>query len=456
MSLTPNSGAFPPAPLSIAGLHWMVDFNAALAAGMALKIPLTAAQRSAGFDRIVVYGTRGTDATAPATFAALLNAHHYTDGVALVPQGSATNNTADAPSAYSRSDPDYATSFAVERQGPLTTNPACDGLAFATATGIPAGTFDHVGAADRTGTQASSDMLLALWPATLGYFLAQMMAAVFTPDQIESAREYVLNYVRPRGPIPPFRVGRTPYGVLPVTSLRSYQMSAETVGPVETGLVGFVRKLWPTWLASSAAAPHMQAGQDPDTDLMAVLGMDASSMTFQGRAVLGPAFLWNWLSFLGVPQSFQGQWWQNSPSPASRCSTITATRNGTRALYRSASTSIASRSRCHRPGRTSVGNQPGHRRRRSRRRAGKLHRLAPTAPIADIQAETYRAHAFVALVQDPAPVNAPRLLDLAAQEEVQAGALTLSQSSRRPRSSREPEPTAHARADPGAPTRTRR
>lgn len=311
VSLTPNGGAFPPGSPVDPGLLWMIDFETAVTAGMALKIPLTADQRARGFDRILVYGTRGSDTTAPTTLATLLNAHHYTDGFALVPQGSATNNTADAPSAFSRKDPNYNVSFAVERQGPLTTNPSCDGIALATALGIPTTTLDHVQSADGTGAQNASDMMGALWPATLGYFLTQMMASVFSSDQIEAAREYALEYTMPRGPVPAFRVGCTPYGVLPVTSFAKYAMSADTVGPIETGLVGFVKKLWPTWLASSASAPCMQRGQDPDTNLMAVLGMDASSMAFQGRIVLGPAFLWNWLSFLGVPQSFQGQWWQN-------------------------------------------------------------------------------------------------------------------------------------------------
>lgn len=311
VSLTPNGGAFPPGSPVDAGLQWMIDFDAAVSAGMALRIPLTGQQRVRGVDLILVYGTRGGDQAAPATLAALLDAHHYTDGFALVPQGAATNNTPDAPAAFSRKDPDYAQSFATERQGPLTADPSCDGVAFAQALGIPTATLDHVTSADGAGVRNGSDMLGALWPATLGYFLSQMMADVFSADQIEAARGYVLDYTRPRGPVPAFRVGRTPYGVLPVTSLAKYAMPADQAGPVEMGLVGFVRKLWPTFLASSAAAPHMQRGQDPDAGLMALLGMDASSMAFQGRAVLGPQFLWNWLSFLGVPQSFQGQWWQS-------------------------------------------------------------------------------------------------------------------------------------------------
>jgi hypothetical protein len=304
VSLTPNGAGFPAGSTVDAGLKWMVDFNTALAAGMALKIPITAAQQSNGFDRLIVYGlrTRQTD------FSELLDAHHYTDGLAFIPQGANTNNTPEAPAAYSRGDPNQMVSFATEQQGPLTTNPAGDAATFATLTGIPLTAFDHIAGADGTGEQNATDMMRALWPATLGYFLTQMMANVFTPAQVAAARDYVLAHAWPRGPLPALRIGRTPYGVLPVTSLQAYAMPADTTGPVEAGLVSFIKKLWPTWLASSANAPHLGPGQDPDQNLLGVLGMDASSIAFQGRSVLGGIFLWNMLGFTRVTS--QATWWQ--------------------------------------------------------------------------------------------------------------------------------------------------
>jgi hypothetical protein len=320
VNLTPNSGAFPAGSSVDAGLQWMVDFNAAVQAGMALKIPLTPDQRGAGFDQIFVYGLRSTDQNPSQTLASLLDAHHYTDGFALVPPGSATNNTPDAPSSYSRKDPDFALSFATERSDPLTSNPNGDGASFASAVGIPTSYLDHVAAADNTCVLNGTDMLRALWPSTMGYFLTQMMAGVFSADVIEQARQYALSYAVPRGPVPAFRVGRTPYGVLPVTSLANYQGKINiplrgTLNLVEPNLVNFVRKLWPIWLASSAVAPHMQRDGDPDQNLMAVLGMDASSMNFQGRSVLGNVFIWNLLNFFGVPAAFQGQLFQDYQLP---------------------------------------------------------------------------------------------------------------------------------------------
>lgn len=321
VSLTPPATGFPPGSPVDAGMQWLVDFDAALAAGMALRIPLTAQQRTQGFERIFVYGlctepSRNGDGNTPgpaegsATLAELLNDHHYSDGFSLVPQGAPTNNTSDASSFYSRKDPDFEIGFAVERDKPLNNDPADDGNLFAAALGIDSNTVAHVRSSDGFGARNGRDMLTALWPATLGYFLTQMMASVFTPAQIETARQYVLANVIPRGPLPAITVGKTPYGVLPVTSLRRYPNEpTRLAGTLEPNLVQFVLKLWPNWLNSSNAAPHMQASGDPDAQLVGLLGMDASSMTFRGRKVLGDDFLWNYALFNGITPKVFNTWW---------------------------------------------------------------------------------------------------------------------------------------------------
>ncbi|HEY2738217.1 MAG TPA: hypothetical protein VGK45_07410, partial [Thermoanaerobaculia bacterium] len=96
VTLTPPATAFPPGSPVDPGMLWLVDFATAEKAGMAIRIPLTAAERRTGFDRIFVYGLRSDRsdiANGSETFAALLDDHHYTDGFSLVPQGAPTNNT---------------------------------------------------------------------------------------------------------------------------------------------------------------------------------------------------------------------------------------------------------------------------------------------------------------------------------------------------------------------------
>jgi hypothetical protein len=310
VGMTPGAGAFPPGSPVDTGMRWLADFDAAVTAGMALKIPLSAQQRTTGFDRIFVYGLRTQGPDGGAAFSSLLDAHHFTDGFSLIAQGAPTNNTPDADSAYSRKDPDYEISFAVERQDPLTSDASADGNAFANLIGFDPVHLAHIGLADGTGTRNGKDMLTALWPATLGYFFSQMMADVFTPAQIETARQYLIANAIPRGPVPAFRLGKTPYGVVPITSLRRYPTEGTFLGgSVEPGLVNFLLRLWPNWLASAATAPHMQNTGDPDAELVQILGMDASSMTFRGREILGDEFLWNYIDFLGIEFPVINPWW---------------------------------------------------------------------------------------------------------------------------------------------------
>ncbi len=157
-------------------------------------------------------------------------------------------------------------------------------------------------------------MLTALWPATLGYFLRQMGDGQLSEAQIEQARTWVVGHVRPRGPLPALRTGTMPYGILPVTSTELWAQDNDN--PVESAVLQLVRRLLPAWSASTASAPHLGATPgDPDTDLAHVLGMDASSMSFRGRHVLGDELMWNLMSFLPLPAAARTAWWQAHLSP---------------------------------------------------------------------------------------------------------------------------------------------
>jgi len=294
-----------------AGMRWLVDFDAAVAAGMAMRIPITSAERRAGFDRVFVYGLSGSGADA---VTALLNAHHYSDGLMFVPQGSPTRNTADAPSAYSRDDPGALVSFAVEAGPVLTSDPAADGPVAAGLLGVPVSTFDHIRFADRHDMRDGQDMVTALWPATLGYFLRQMGDGGLTEAQIEQARTWTIANMRPRGPLPAIAAGQLPYGILPVTATSLWV--PDSGDPIESAVLQMVQRLLPAWTASAAAAPHVGATPgDPDADLAHVLGMDASSMTFRGRHMFGDQLMWNLMSFLSLPGGGAAAWWQQHLVP---------------------------------------------------------------------------------------------------------------------------------------------
>ena len=194
------------------GLRWLVDFSAAEAAGMAVRVPLTADDVRLGFDTLLVFGLRTSpDPAAEATaLEALVAAHRSTHGMATVPADTATNNTGDGAVPL----PAAGVTSPAERGAP----PAADaaGSLLATALGIDAAAVGPLGGADDRADADAAAMLSLLWPATGGYFLEQLFAV--GPDPA-AARRHAVDYVRPDGPLPIMRVGRQPYGVLPVTSL---------------------------------------------------------------------------------------------------------------------------------------------------------------------------------------------------------------------------------------------
>lgn len=208
---------------------WAFDFRRAVGAGMAVELPVPAIAPERGYDRILVLGVKASipPRDAAARLGGLLDAHHYTRGLAFVPQGTPTNNTSRAASGFPPPDRGGAASFAVERGDPITERDG-DGPRWIRALGLTGAHLDlHLGGAERVGggaseQQAAAAMNQALWPATLGYFLEQAMAPVFGPDIVAEARRYFVEQVRGRGPYPAVRVGGTPYGLLPVSSLNRW------------------------------------------------------------------------------------------------------------------------------------------------------------------------------------------------------------------------------------------
>ena len=299
-------GTFLPGSVVDTGMQWMVDFESAVKAGMALRIPLDPQSRASGFDALLVYGVRSESDSTPG-LESLLDAHHYSDGLGFVAQGSPTNNTPDASSAWTVNE--SIVSYAVEQLPLPPPDPQTDSARLNSALGFAgsAPTLTRVANGNDYGTRNGSDMLTALWPATLGYFLAQMMDPTFSYDQIDAGRRWTLDHVVARGPLAAIRAGKTPYAVLPVTALRFYSQDQPADAGLEPQLVAFLQRLLPAWTGSVAGAPRVGAG-DADQDLLHVLGMDASSMRFDGREFLGQNFIANWQAFAGVPDVVRQEW----------------------------------------------------------------------------------------------------------------------------------------------------
>ena len=91
-----------------AGMQWMVDFDDAEAAGMALRMPIPAAMLAGGPRQPRRVRRRRCDQRGRhrrRSSPQLLDAHHYTDGLQFLPLGTPTNNTADRRAGYSPTIP---------------------------------------------------------------------------------------------------------------------------------------------------------------------------------------------------------------------------------------------------------------------------------------------------------------------------------------------------------------
>jgi hypothetical protein len=299
-------------------IKWTVDYAAAEVAGMAVTIDLTAPDASpasppdpaAGVDMLVVVGI--SESVDPADGARelhdLVDAHHYTRGLAFLKPGLPTNNTPDAPADFPPLDPGGATSFAVERGAPLvdaTSSPGANGLLFARALGLvsqtdPAAAVEHLEDANLDGDAAAAAMNDAIWPATLGYYLEQLMAPRFDAATVDAAHRFWVDHVRPGGPLPAFRIGRVPYGLLPAVSVDRL---------ADGQFVGALRVLRDRhFVPALTGVPHVGAGSpDPDGDLLKILAMDASSHIVRMRILLGQELTTNTAGFLGAIASAEEQ-----------------------------------------------------------------------------------------------------------------------------------------------------
>lgn len=287
-------------------IAWTVDFDRALAVGMGLTLPLDATLAD-GFDRLIVVGVKASLApdAAAERIRELLDAHHYDTGLAFLRQGTPTNNTIEAPSPFPPADVDGAVSFAIERGAPLAL-PSGNGVAFARALGVPESLVEHVGASDLLEQPHARAMNEALWPVTWKYFLDQLMEPVVPDAAVRAAHDHFVRHVRGRGPLPAFRVGATPYGLLPVSSLTRWT-TAESTG-VEPHLPPLLRDLRRIWRGQVAQVPRIGASADADADLLGVLGMDASARAVHARPMLGPQLQHSLLSALNIAETH----WQSA------------------------------------------------------------------------------------------------------------------------------------------------
>jgi hypothetical protein len=307
-------------------LKWMVDFDRAVAAGMALAIDLTPDQAANGFDLLMVVGLQ-LSATADAGAAALreLLLHHQTgrSGFALLPQGTPAHNSTGAGSGHSRID-DPDASFNDRKNLPLfavTADPTqkLDGQWLVEFLGIDPAFIATVHASNTPDQKQARAMQTVMWPATLGYWMNTLFTptggqtSIFSDEIIEQARQFFIQFVSGRGALPAIRIGGQPYGILPTTAFSRIQwyqpeILREAFLPANflARLYGILRLLDADWTTMGKTAHWVGEGGDAHQTLLDVLAHHPSSVEYYSRTAQSLAQLYNMLNFWALAPT----WWQ--------------------------------------------------------------------------------------------------------------------------------------------------
>ncbi|MDH3639263.1 MAG: hypothetical protein OES09_12500, partial [Gammaproteobacteria bacterium] len=286
-------------------MKWMVDFEEAVEKGMGFKVNLSATQARLGFDRLFVLGLRlSADIEKSKEQLETLIAHHQESrkGFSILPQGAPTNNVEDDESGYTwRADSDLSYDHYF-KQDPTDDPPDWrlrkDGRWLAESLGIDADLLKASTNYYATDQCEARAMNIALWPATLGNFMEQLMAPVFADRTIDSARAFFNRYVLGRGTIPAVRVGNQPYGILPTTAfsrigwIRREILADDRFDTHIPDQFLFLQRLHAlivkadeTWtkLKDEQVSYVGKPGSDPQQTLLDVVGLHPSSVEFYQR-----------------------------------------------------------------------------------------------------------------------------------------------------------------------------
>ncbi len=345
--------------------RWMINFDEAVAKGMGLVVTKAMdPEMSKGYSRILVYGVRISDdnLTSKSLIKDLFECSQYTNGFQFIKNGTPTNNVAGIESGFS-SEVNKDDLFEVVFGDPFIGDEGDtgkDGYILARALGLENNSFAHVINANKTETLHIRHMMNVLWPSTMGYYLQNILrkknffflenphVPEFREGEDvslsirEGAKKHTINFVNPRGALSGVQIGEIPYGILPVSSLDSWQPSIldaywsdiEWDGTTTPSKIIFfddlfnifldkiLKRLKPVWLAASDdvdKVPRVGATDDPDAELLKILGMEPSSRSLQLIPKIDFAYLWSLITISellhpGIFEAFESLGFNAGPS----------------------------------------------------------------------------------------------------------------------------------------------
>ncbi|QDQ09593.1 hypothetical protein [Streptomyces spectabilis] len=278
-------------------LRWLTDFDRAVALGMGLRIPLDDRTRG-GLDRLVVFGLREQPdaAKSAADLADLISRQvRGPSGYGLVPQGTPTNNTEQAPAgqdATDEADAALRAAAGAPLAGAADWTTRTDGQCFTDLLGLDPAVLTGMPNADGTDQRDARAANTALWPMTWGAFLQSALHPVLDRGAVGRTRDFFLRYVSGRGPLPSFKIGRQPYGIVATTAFS--RLAWPDAAPFLRGLNRVLGTVAQDWQLASAKVARLGAATDDAHQLLLdVLALHPTSTEYHQRYALSVEDIFN-------------------------------------------------------------------------------------------------------------------------------------------------------------------
>jgi hypothetical protein len=257
--------------------RWLVDFGLAVECGMGLAVPL--ADPTERFDLLTVVGVGTQDAaTGAARVQTMLASHSFSGGLAALPVGTPTNNTPGSRSGWrSRGAPEDPDVVAARRAA-YDASGDQEAARLARALGIDGQPVLAEVCDPDSGDEPLLDRLQRLQADFMAWSRVWRPAAdatvslrPCTEPWYTAVADHYTRFVRGRGPLPPLRIGRQPYGILPVSSTELWR--GEDVDP---RISLHVRSFQSAFAEHVDRARHVGEEADQDAVLLDLLSREAS------------------------------------------------------------------------------------------------------------------------------------------------------------------------------------
>ncbi|WP_037309321.1 hypothetical protein [Amycolatopsis orientalis] len=266
-------------------LKWLTEFKAAEDVGMGIRVTVGATFGT--LDRLVVLGLRegATPQKSADDWAKLLTDQIRTPaGFGFLPQGTPTNNSDRAaagqdPRAEAESKLATAAGFAA---GATQWWEKTDGEWFAELLGLDPAVLAGVANAEGGDRWEARAAHTALWPATWGYYLPALLNGVLTEQQIAQTRQFFLEHVSGRGPLPVVKIGRQPYGILPTTVFS--KLAFPPTAPHRAALNNVLKEASRDWHDALPKVQYLDSATgDPHQKLLDILALHPTSAEYHQR-----------------------------------------------------------------------------------------------------------------------------------------------------------------------------